>query len=144
MYCIKCPTSATRFCITLLDCQSTVFAYNSVINLFPTVCESLSQYTVNSLFLIVEIFSDAHKNLLLGYYSTTKLFLQRNIISVVYLELKCAHVSDYSQNVSSPLSQAVATRPQRIALRSATFCRYCLGSLEHIKSSPTTAAHISL
>ena len=84
------------------------------------------------------------ENLLLGYYSTTKNFLQRNIISFVYLELKCAHVSDYSQNVSSPLFQAVATRSQRIALRSATFCRYCLGSLEHIESSPTAAAHISL
>ena len=52
------------------------------------------------------------ENLLLGYYSTTKIFLQRNIISFVYLELKCAHVSGYSQNVSSPLFQAVATRSQ--------------------------------
>ena len=102
-------------------------------------------YTVNSLFFIVEIFSDAHsENLLLGYYSTAKICLQRNIISFVYLELKYAHVSDYSQNVSSPLFQAVATRSQRIALRSTTFCRYCLGSLEHTKSSPTAAAHISL
>ena len=84
--------------------------------------------TVNSLFSSWKYFRThtLSENLLLGYYSTTKIFLQRNIISFVYLELKCAHVSDYSQNVSSPLFQAVVTRSQRIALQSATFCRYCL------------------
>ena len=55
--------------------------------------------TVNSLFSSWKYFRThtLSENLLLGYYSTTKIFLQRNIISFVYLELKCAHVSDYSQ-----------------------------------------------
>ena len=60
-------------------------------------------YTVNSLFFIVEIFSDAY---VVRKFVTLILFHYKNFISVVYLELKCAHVSDYSENVKEPLFQS--------------------------------------